>query len=239
MPTLSRTMTVMSTLLPLLDAFDDLPQVCDLREHTYQGLGDTVVDVGCGGGRAVGELAARGIRAIGVDVSPTMIEIAAERWPAGEFHVGDATALPLDDGSVIGYRADKVLHALAEPEAAVVEARRVLADNGRAVLVGQDWDTFIIDSDDPGLIRRLVHARADGMPHPRIARRYRNLLLDNGFVDVTVEVHTIVWTGETGLPLLANIGGEGAWLDDQAARARDDRLFVAVPFFLASGTRAG
>ena len=231
-------MTAMSKLLGLLDAFDGLPQSRDLRERTYRTLGDTVVDVGCGGGRAVGELAARGVRAIGVDLDPTMIEIARERWPTSEFHVADATALPLDDGSVTGYRADKILHALAEPERAVVEARRVLAVNGRAVLVGQDWDTLVIDSDEAELIRTLVHARADRLPHPRIARRYRNLLLDNGFTDVTVEVHTIVWTDATILPTLADLG-DGAWLDDQAARAREDRLFVAVPIFLASGTRAG
>ncbi|MEU9839154.1 hypothetical protein AB0C69_08010, partial [Actinomadura sp. NPDC048032] len=40
------------------------------------------------------------------------------------------------------------------------------------------------------------------------------------------------------LPALAGIGGEGAWFDAQVARARDDRLFVAIPFFVASGTRA-
>jgi ubiquinone/menaquinone biosynthesis C-methylase UbiE len=232
-------MTDMSTLLTMLDAFDDLPQARNLREHTYEALGDTVVDVGCGSGSAVGELAVRGVRAIGIDLEPAMIEVAIERWPAGEFHVADATALPLDDGSVTGYRADKVLHALAEPERAVIEARRVLATNGRAVLIGQDWDTFVVDSDDPELTRTLVHARADGMPHPRVARRYRNLLLDNGFTNVTVEVWTIVWTDATCLPMLANIGGEGTWLDDQAARARDDRLFVAIPIFLAAGTRAG
>ncbi|MGC5009303.1 methyltransferase domain-containing protein [Streptosporangium sp. DT93] len=227
----------MSTLLTVLDFLDDLPQARDLREHTYKALGDTVVDVGCGSGRAVGELAARGARAIGVDLDPAMIQVAAERWPSGEFHVADAAALPLDDGSVTGYRADKLLHALPEPERAVAEARRVLAANGRAVLVGHDWDTFVIDSDDPAFIRTLVHARADTMPHPRIARRYRNLLLDNGFADVTVEVHTIVWTGTEGLPMLAGLG-EGAWLDDQDARARADRLFLAIPIFLASGTRA-
>lgn len=226
----------MSTLLSLLDAFDDLPQAVDLRERTYRGLGDTVVDVGCGGGRAVGELSARGVRAIGVDLDPEMVGVARERWPGGEFHVADATALPLDDGSVTGYRADKLLHALPEPERAVAEARRVLAKDGRAVLVGHDWDTFVIDSDDPALTRTIVHARADRLPHPRIARRYRNLLLDNGFTDVTLEVHTFVWTDATALPVLADMG-EGAWLDEQAERARRDRLFVALPVFLAAGTR--
>lgn len=228
----------MSTLLTLLDTFDNRPEARNMRERSYQGLGDTVVDVGCGGGRAVGELAARGVRAIGLDLDPAMLEAAAARWPAGEFRVADATALPLEDGSVTGYRADKVLHSLAEPERAVAEARRVLARNGRAVLLGQDWDTCVIDSDDPELTRTLVHARADRMPSPRVARRYRNLLLDNGFTDVTVEVHTVVWTDPSFLPNLANIAGEGAWLDAQADRARRDRLFAAIPFFLAAGTRA-
>ncbi|WP_405137958.1 hypothetical protein [Nocardia sp. NBC_01388] len=75
------------------------------------------------------------------------------------------------------------------------------------------------------------------MPNPRVARRYRNLLLDNGFTDVHIEVHTIVWTDATVLPTLADIG-EGTWLGEQATRARDDRLFVAMSFVPASGTRA-
>ncbi|MET8853253.1 methyltransferase domain-containing protein [Amycolatopsis sp. NPDC004625] len=200
----------MSTLLTLLDALDDRPQAVHLRERTYEGLGDVVVDVGCGSGRAVGELAARGVRAIGVDADPAMVSVAAGRWPAGEFHVADATALPLGDGSVTGYRADKVLHVVPEPALAVAEARRVLAPGGRAVLTGQDWDTIVIDSGDPARTRSIVHARADGMPHPRIARRYRNLLLDNGFTDVTVEVRTLVWTDAAALPVLANLGGDGA-----------------------------
>jgi ubiquinone/menaquinone biosynthesis C-methylase UbiE len=108
-------MPAMSTLLTVIDALDDQPQARELRERSYEGLGDTVVDVGCGAGRAVGELTARGVRAIGVDLDPTTIGIAVERWPAGEFHVADATALPLDDGSVTGYRADKVLHTLTGP----------------------------------------------------------------------------------------------------------------------------
>lgn len=228
----------MSTPISLLDAFDDRPQAADLRTRSYRGLGDTVVDVGCGGGRAVGELAGLGRKAIGIDLDPEMVDLATRRWPGAEFHVGDATALPLEDGSVTGYRADKVLHVLDDPAAALTEATRVLRPGGRAVLTGQDWDAIVIDSADPVRTRALVHARADALPSPRAARQYRNLLLDNGFTDVTVEAHMAVFTDDLVLPMLAGLT-DGPWLGDQVDRAARDRLFVAVPVFLAAGTRGG
>jgi ubiquinone/menaquinone biosynthesis C-methylase UbiE len=226
----------MSTLLSLLDAFDETPQATELRARSYRDLGEVVVDVGCGGGRAVAELARLGTHAIGVDRDPEMIAAATSRWPAGEFHVGDVTALPLTDASVTGYRADKVFHVVEDPVAALAEARRVLRPGGRAVLTGQDWDAIVIDSADPARTRALVHARADALPNPRAARQYRNLLLDNGFTDVTLEAHMGVFTDSLVLPMLAGMD-DGQWLEEQAARAARDRLLVAVPVFLAAGTR--
>lgn len=228
----------MSSLLAVLDAGDAQPVAVELRTRSYELLGDltgrTVVDAGCGGGRAVAELAERGVRAVGVDLDPEMIAVARERWPAGTFHVGDACELPLETGSVAGYRADKVLHTLDDPARAVAEARRVLAPGGRAVLLGQDWDTFAIESDEPDTTRRLVHAKADSLPSPRVARSYRTLLLDAGFTDPAVEVHTIVFTDDTALALLHRITDEEGWLAEQVERARTNRIFVAVPVFLVA-----
>jgi SAM-dependent methyltransferase len=231
-------MAGMSSLLAVLDAVDAQPVAVELRARSYELLGDVagraVVDAGCGGGRAVAELAERGARAVGVDLDSEMIAVARERWPAGEFHVGDACELPLETGSVSGYRADKVLHALDDPARAVAEARRVLAPGGRAVLVGQDWDTIVVDSDDPETTRRLVHAKADSLPSPRAGRKYRNLLLDAGFTDPVVEVHTAVLTDDTALFLLHRITDDERWLTEQAERARTNRIFVAVPLFLVA-----
>ncbi|NGO09460.1 methyltransferase domain-containing protein [Streptomyces sp. HC44] len=239
-------------LLTLLDMVDELPGAAELRSRSYElldaGPGSTVVDVGCGGGRAVAELAERGVRAVGVDPDERMIEAARERWPAADFRVAEAGALPLSDGEAHGYRADKVFHELARPERALAEARRVLAPGGRIVLVGQDWDTFVIDSDDPALTRAIVHGRADTVPSPRAARRYRNLLLDADFTDVTVEVYAGVFTGATMLPALVGLA-EGAhasravsreradlWIAEQRSRAEADRSFLALPMFVAAGT---
>jgi Methyltransferase domain len=172
-----------------LDATEALPGAAALRAESYDLLGlpaaTTVVDVGCGTGRVAGELAQRGVWAVGVDVSEHMITVARERWPGAEFGCASATALPLANASVHGYRADKVFHEIDDPAAALAEARRVLAPGGRTVLLGQDWDAFVIDSDLPGLTRTIVAARAHTITTPRIARRYRNLLLDNGFTEVT------------------------------------------------------
>jgi SAM-dependent methyltransferase len=238
MSTLSRSIGDMSNLLAVLDAVDATPMAVALRARSYEVLGDltgrTALDAGCGAGRAVAELSDRGAHAIGVDQDPEMIAVARERWPAGEFHVGDVCDLPIETGSVWGYRADKVLHALDDPARAVSEARRVVAPGGRAVLVGQDWDATVIDSDDPEATRRLVHAKADSLPSPRAARRYRGLLLDAGFTDPLVEVHTGVFTDDTALALLQRITDDGSWLAEQAERARRDRIFVAVPLFLVT-----
>ncbi|MDI3420880.1 methyltransferase domain-containing protein [Streptomyces luteolus] len=239
-------------LIALLDAADQLPEVRELRALSYDLLGaaagKSVVDVGCGAGRAVAELVDQGVEVTGMDPSERMIAVARDRWPKALFRIAGAYDLPLPDASVDGYRADKVFHELVAPEGALAEARRVLTPGGRIVLVGQDWDTFVIDSADPALTRTVVHARADMTAGPRAARRYRNLLLDAGFDDVTVQVHTGVFTGPTMLPVLVGLA-EGAcsthavtreqadrWIAEQRARAEADRFFLALPMFVAAAT---
>jgi SAM-dependent methyltransferase len=245
--------TTIEELITLLDAHDATPDATRLRARSYElldiGPGTAVADAGCGTGRAVAEMAALGARAVGVDLSEKMLAMARDRFADGDFRLGDAAALPFGDGELGGYRADKVLHTLPEPAAAVAEAWRVLAPGGRAVLCGQDWDAFVVGSSHPELTRTIVHARADRLPSPRGARRYRNLLLDAGFRDAAVEVHTTVLTDEEALPVLANLveacraGGDvtgeeaDAWLADQRERAARDRLFLALPMFLASAAK--
>ncbi len=240
-----------SELTAILDAFDTLPGVPEVRARTYDLLppDGLVADVGCGAGRAVVELAARGVRAVGVDLDERMVGLARERFPGGDFRVGDACALPFGDGELRGYRADKVLHDLAEPGRALAEARRVLAPGGRAVLTGQDWDVLVIDSDDGELTRRIVRARADLVPSPRAARAFRALLLDAGFGEVAVEVRTVVLAEPGVEAFLARVAeaaraagavtdaeAEG-WTAEQRERARRGRAFAAIPLFVASATR--
>lgn len=87
--------------------------------------GQTVYDAGCGPGVFAMELARRGARVVAVDVSPTLVELAAERLPAElrgriEFGVGDmltAVQGPFDYvvamDSIIHYAAQDKLNAIA------------------------------------------------------------------------------------------------------------------------------
>ncbi|MFC4532248.1 methyltransferase domain-containing protein [Sphaerisporangium dianthi] len=241
------------SLIKVLDGVDARPDAVRLRTRSYELLelepGTAVVDVGCGAGRAVAEMNERGVRAIGVDASERMITVAGRRWPGADVRLGDAFALPLGDGEVRGYRADKVYHEFRDPAGALGEAARVLAPGGRIVLIGQDWDTMVIDSDDPALTRAIVHAKADTVPSPRAARSYRNLLLGAGFRDAEVEVHTAVFTDGMITSMLARLvdgarssgaitsGQAAGWTAEQAERAQDGRMFVAVPLFVATALR--
>src|SRR5215207_1558468 len=107
------------TLIRVLDAADTLPGAARLRARTYELLrlapGATVVDVGCGTGRAVAELAGRGASAIGVDLDPAMLAAAHARFPDIDVRAADAADLPLPDGQARGYRAEKVYHVLPAP----------------------------------------------------------------------------------------------------------------------------
>ncbi|CAM5269097.1 methyltransferase domain-containing protein [Streptomyces tanashiensis] len=178
-----------------------------------------------------------------------MITEARRRHQGHAFSVAEATALPYEDGAWDAYRADKVLHELPDPGAALAEAYRVLAPGGRAVLTGQDWDTCVLDAEDGALTRTIVHARADLVTGPRVARRFRGLLLDHGFDEVEVEVSTAVLTDAHRLPLVTGLAESAvrtgavtpaqaaAWTADQTERAATNRFFLAIPFFTASGTR--
>lgn len=253
MPETHTVHTDSDALIRALDAAETTPAAATLRARSYELLrlhpDATVVDVGCGTGRAVAELAEGGARAIGVDLDPTMLTAARSRFPHIDVRAADVAELPLADGQAHDYRADKLYHVLPEPSAALTESRRVLAPGGRVVLLGQDWDTIVIDSDQPDITRRIVHARADTLPHPRIARSYRNLLLDAGFHDVEFEVSTPIFTDATTLPLLTGHANAArrtgaindeqfdAWVDEQTRRAAAGRLMVAIPMFVAAATR--
>jgi SAM-dependent methyltransferase len=98
----------------------------DVRGH---GL---VADLGCGPGHVSRYLHDQGVRMLGIDLSPRMIDSARQRSPDIEFRVGDMRALDLPDGALAGIVAFYSLIHIGEPEmgATLRELRRVLAPGG-------------------------------------------------------------------------------------------------------------
>jgi ubiquinone/menaquinone biosynthesis C-methylase UbiE len=88
------------------------------------------VDVGCGEGRLDRMLAERGYSIVATDASPTLIALAKETDPSGDYRVAPASALPVPDGAAQLVVSFMALHDIADLDAACNEARRVLAPGG-------------------------------------------------------------------------------------------------------------
>lgn len=93
-----------------------------------------VLDLCCGTGRAAGAASALGARSEGVDVSPTMVELARTAFPAASFETGDAEAIPKDDGIYDAVICSFGLMHVGSPEAMFSETARVLKPGGRIAL---------------------------------------------------------------------------------------------------------
>ena len=102
--------------------------------------GSRVLDVGCGPGTVLGQLArAFDVTAVGVDVSPRMIEVARREVPEAGFHVAAAEALPFADATFDAVIMRMVVHHLDRPRA-FPEVRRVLRPSGRLAITTTDPD---------------------------------------------------------------------------------------------------
>jgi ubiquinone/menaquinone biosynthesis C-methylase UbiE len=99
--------------------------------------GGPVADVGCGPGRITAHLRTLGVDAVGIDLSPAMIDIARRDHPGLQFEVGSMTALDLADASVTGLVAWFSLIHIPDDEIPTVFAHfhRVLRPGG-ALLLG-------------------------------------------------------------------------------------------------------
>src|SRR6266542_3168776 len=85
--------------------------------------------------QAIGPLLAaaakRGATVLGVDFSAAMVAYAQQLHPSVEFRQGDAERLPLGSGLFDAAAMNFGILHLGQPEAALVEAHRVLRTGGR------------------------------------------------------------------------------------------------------------
>ena len=109
-----------------------------------------VLDVGCGPGFLLSKLLALRnglIYAVGLDVSPEMVELArkrllsSERAGVSDVVAGDATCLPFRSDSFHAIVSTGVLHHINEPRKFFKEMRRVLREGSSAHILEFSPDT--------------------------------------------------------------------------------------------------
>jgi len=226
------------------------------------GSGSTVVEVGCGTGALLADMALvvgpKG-RAMGFEPQPVFGDLArsrleacgAEAWASVEAAV--AERLPVADGAADACVAQTVLVHVPGAAQAVAEMCRVVRPGGRVVSIDQDGDTFVVDHPDKELTRRLVafssdQRFADGWTGRRLPRLFR----EAGLVDVSAEVGVHIDT-EPGSFLhevwlrLAEMASEVGvisaaeyerWTQDLAALAEAGSFFASSNYYLCSGRKS-
>lgn len=97
-----------------------------------------VADVGCGTGIYTNEFCAAGARVVGIDISPEMLAIAAEKNKAWgnrvSFVTADAAALPFPDNAFDMVVSITAMEFFEEPRLCLHEMYRILRPGGRMIV---------------------------------------------------------------------------------------------------------
>jgi ubiquinone/menaquinone biosynthesis C-methylase UbiE len=109
--------------------------------------GGAVLEVAPGPGFLSIELAKRGLQVRGIDISKTFVQIAQNNAAAegvqAQFQLGNAAALPVEDGSVDFVVCRAAFKNFSEPVKALSEMRRVLRPGGTALLIDMRRDVKV------------------------------------------------------------------------------------------------
>jgi ubiquinone/menaquinone biosynthesis C-methylase UbiE len=139
------------------------------------------VDVACGPGTFTRPFASRVRRAVGVDLTPAMIEKArAEAARAGitniEFVCGDVYALPFADGVAGVAACGYAFHHMLEPARALAEMARVLRPGGRVAIA----DIIVSEGSGGAIQNAIERARDPSHTNAQSVAQFRALIHDAG-----------------------------------------------------------
>jgi SAM-dependent methyltransferase len=223
--------------------------------------GERVLDVGCGSGVVLRDLARRvGPQgcAVGVEYNAAFLPIARELAEQEglteriELHQGDARALPFSDGEFDLALAVTVLRHIPGADRAVAQMTRVVRPGGRVAVFEGDTDGCLINHPDRELTRRVVMSGTDDTNlDGQLARRLPGVLLEAGLENVHAQAFTTLERDPNGFFAercvrwatgAAHTGAISAaerdrWLEALRQEQVADRYLVAQIQILAWGYR--
>jgi ubiquinone/menaquinone biosynthesis C-methylase UbiE len=221
---------------------------------------ERVLDVGCGTGDDVREMAAlvgaNGM-AVGADKSESMIAEARRRahgcgLPV-QFEVCEAEQLPWESNYFDACRADRLLQHVTNPGRTFQEFLRVLKPGGRLAVVDRDWGMIALDASDELTTRVVLDCAASGIRNRWIGRRLHGLFTMAGFNEIRVQTHCINISSFDIADMLLDLrvvaertinAGDvsrqagDAWLDDLLMRDRFGTFFATVTLFVVVGIKS-
>lgn len=239
------------------------PEVVRQRMRTLEVLfpqiGEHVIDVGCGPGLLVHDLAIevgpQG-HVLGVDTSAPMLKLARRRCadlPQVELVESDATDLLADAAAFDAAACVQVLLYIEDPDQVLAEIHRVLKPGGRVLLMETDWRGMVVSSEDQALTAKMVAAWDRKVPSPNLPVRLGMLLRSHGFKAVAVEAFPILSTvyrrdgySVGMLAQFAKLAGEDGtvsetdsrnWLDGIKRLGSESAYFFCVNRFLFSAVK--
>lgn len=199
--------------------------------------GRRLLDVGCGNGTDVLDLAGRvgpSGEAVGVDVNERAIEEAQARSTGtgvpASFLTASAYALPFPDGHFDGVRSERMVQHLADPAGAIAELVRVTKPGGRVLVADPDHGMWAPDLDDREATRTVLTWWFDNIRNPWIGRRLSGLLRAAGLAEVQVKPMPVVLDGIaaadglTGFSDAVRRAGEVGVLPPDRVRALTDNI---------------
>lgn len=239
------------------------PEIVRQRMRTLEVLsprvGECLIDVGCGPGLLVHDLAGevgRAGRVVGVDTSLPMLQLAERRCadlPQVELVEGDATNLAADDASFDAAACVQVLLYIVDIDKVLGEIHRVLKPGGRIAIIETDWRGTVLNSTDPALTDTMIAAWDEAVPSPNLPVRLGPLLRQHGFTAVRVEAIPILSTAYVAegysvgmmaqFARLARQSGtvgeteSQTWLDELERLGAEDAYFFCVNRFLFSAVK--
>jgi ubiquinone/menaquinone biosynthesis C-methylase UbiE len=144
---------------------------------------DTVLDVACGPGMVACEFARHARHVTGIDITPAMIEQAAQRQQEQKldnltWDRGNAIPLPYGDNSFSLVITRYSFHHLLAPEEALAEMIRVCAPGGRVMVAD-----VAVESAKAAAYDRLEILRDPSHTHALTQEAFAALFRDSGLAD--------------------------------------------------------